>query len=802
MRYILIIWLLLFSSSWTRTQILFQDEHGTRHPRSFDVLHYKLDLSFNEARKEVSGIAHITLTPLVDRLDSIVLHAIRMNIDSVGSQSDLPVSYRSDSTLLTLTFSDPPHTFDTIAISIQYSCSPKEGLYFIQPDSSDLTRRWQFWTQGEESENRHWFPSYDSPDDKATSEVIATVRDSYVVLSNGNLVSETRDTVNGTRTFHWRQEKPHSSYLIMLAAGEYDILRDDGGRIPISNYVPSGEAAKGLVSFRNTRQILEGIEKIVGYPYPWTKYSQIIIHDFMWGGMENTSAVTLNEAYLYDERTALEFSADAVIAHEVAHQWWGDLLTCRDWSHLWLQEGFANYYEALYKRSQNGFDEYQYEAYQWAKSIRSLDETAGRKPVVSNESFSINLYQRGGWILRMLANLLGEENLLNYLSQYAKRHEFEAVTTEDLISALEDFSGKDLRWFFDQWVYGTGYPSLDVTTDWDDDGSVLRVTVNQVQETDSLTDLFAFPLDIEVTTATGKHLSKIWVSEREETFVLPLDEKPLMMIFDKGLNVLKSLNQGKTKSEYLYQLANASEAIDRLDACQGLSTFKEDDEVFDAFRKAARNDPFWAVRVKALNTLVDMEMDEDMEVVTEFYNDSDPRVRSAAIAALGKHETPEAALFLERVAVEDSVYSVLSSCIRTLARVDSARGFQLAARTVEMDSYRDMIRVASLNALRTLKTASSIPIALRYLGPSYETGTRVIAAGILADNGQANSEARETIARLVSDSNRRMRLAAIQALDAWDGAESEKILKERVVQESDSGVREAIERALSEEKTE
>jgi aminopeptidase N len=792
-----LILLLLIPTAFLHTQTLFPAKGGAERVRDFDITHYALFLNFDEQEHAVHGTTRITLTPLAGQVDSIVLDAVNMDIQAVSTQSGLALQYRSDSVSLTLFLAHSLQFRDTMTVSITYSCNPQHGLHFIQPDSSDMTRHWQIWTQGEESDNRHWFPCYDAPDDKATSEVIATVRDSYLVLSNGRLVGETEDRENRTRTFHWRQEKPHSSYLIMLAAGEYEILTDEEGDIPISHYVPLGESAKGLVSFQRTREILDGLTGIVNHPYPWNKYSQVVLYDFMWGGMENTSAVTLNEAYLYDRRADIDFSAEPVIAHEIAHQWWGDLVTARDWSHLWLHEGFANYYEGLYKREAFGTDEYQYEAYQWAKSIRRLDETAGRKPIVSHESFSVNLYQRGAWVLRMLSKLLGEEKLLEALTAFLREFGYEAVTTQDLVSFLEDYTDEDLGWFFDQWVYRAGYPVLEATTSWDEEGRLFRLTITQRQTIDSLTGLFRFPLGVEITTGTGVQRSEVYVDEGEEHFVIPLEEEPLMVIVDKGLNVLKSLKHEKSRDDYLYQLVHAKEAIDRLDACEGLASIEEENDVIGALSRAAGRDPFWAVRTKAINTLSGFEIEEGVEIFSGALADPDSRVRSAAVEALGSYPLPEVASVIERVSREDSSYLVLTSCIRALVRIDSSRGFALAAHYADMDSYRDMVRSASLNALRRLRDPRAIPIAIRFLGPTFETSVRLIAVGILEDTGKEDSTARATMAILARNANNRVRLAAVRALDAWGDETSKVVLRERREDETDPGIIEALDEALS-----
>ena len=253
------------------------DDAVSRHPRTYDVVHYNLVLSFDEEKKQVHGTAHITLTTLLQPLDTVILDAVKMNIASVLLSPATVLRFDSSPTDLKVFLQQPCLPLDTITLSVDYSCTPEKGLYFIQPDSGNMTRRWQIWTQGEEMENQYWFPCYDFPDDKATSEVTATVRDRYGLLSNGRLMSETLDTTNHTRTFRWKQSKPHAAYLIMLAAGEYSILRDSTNGIPLLYYIYPEDAREAARSFRKTPDMVKFFEQVIGFPYPWEKYAQIII---------------------------------------------------------------------------------------------------------------------------------------------------------------------------------------------------------------------------------------------------------------------------------------------------------------------------------------------------------------------------------------------------------------------------------------------------------------------------------------------------------------------------------------------
>ncbi|MBM2839634.1 MAG: Peptidase protein, partial [Bacteroidetes bacterium] len=316
--------LLLFLPVSLYAQVLFPGNSVERRSRTYDVHHYKIVVAFDELERKVEGTTSIMLSPLTASMDSLALDAEAMDIISVSLSPGKALRFANRSPQLVVFFDAPIGLADTTTISIRYSCTPRAGLYFVQPDSTDPKRRKQIWSQGEDTDNHFWFPCYDFPNDKATSEVIATVPDSYVLLSNGKLLGTTHDTMKKTKTFHWFESKPHSSYLIMVAAGEYDIVREMYRTIPLEYYVYKDRVQDGVRSLAKTSAAMKFFEEKIGVQYPWEKYAQIWISNFMWGGMENVSAVTLNdEGYLLDSRAAVDFTSDDVVAHELAHQWWG-----------------------------------------------------------------------------------------------------------------------------------------------------------------------------------------------------------------------------------------------------------------------------------------------------------------------------------------------------------------------------------------------------------------------------------------------------------------------------------------------
>ena len=689
--------LLLCLPSLVAAQVLFPGNSIERRSRTYHVVHYKLAVDFDEVDKSVSGTASLSLCPLAARLDSLTLDAADMDIRSVGLTSG-PLRYAYRSPSLVVFFDKPLSWTDTVTVSVGYSCKPATGLFFIEPDSAHPDRRRQIWSQGEDTDNHFWFPCYDYPNDKSTSEVIGTVPEDFVLLSNGTMLGERRDALKKTRTFHWFESRPHSSYLIMVAAGDYKIVSDKYRDVPLEYYVYKDRAEDGVRCLSKTSAAMKFFEEKIGVPYPWEKFAQIWISDFMWGGMENVSAVTLNDdAYLLDLRAQVDFTSDDVVAHELAHQWWGDLATARDWNNLWLHEGFANYFEVLFKEHEKGEEYSQYDLMQQALSVFHTESGQGRSPLVGQDGYTANVYSKGCWVLHMLRNVLGEQAFWKAINLYARRFAYANADSYEFMLAIEDATGQNLDWFFEQWVYKAGHPKVLVTSAWNDTSKTLELQLTQTQVVDSLTPVFRFPLTIECTTSSGTVTTSTVINLQKQSVNIPLSEKPLMVIPDRGKNVLVAFDWQKTVAENIFQLGHASDVADRVSAAGGLQDHNQDPAVFEALAQAALHDHFWAVRNQAAMSLASSDNPRVEEVLLDVAGDVHSSVRTTALSRLSRFHGPEVARKVWDAALTDSSYLVLSSCISTLAQIDSVRGFDLAARSVKMESYRNIVRRAALS---------------------------------------------------------------------------------------------------------
>ena len=788
--------LLACAAPMAAAQVLFPGNSLERPSRSFHVIHYKLVIGFDEAQKQVSGTASISLSPLSLPLDSLTLDAADMDVRSVTVPSG-PLRFANRSPHLVVFFDKPLRDVDTTTISVEYSCKPTTGLYFIQPDSTNPRRRRQIWSQGEDTDNHFWFPCYDYPNDKATSEVIATVPEAYVLLSNGTLLGTSHDPVKKTNTFHWFESRPHSSYLIMVAAGEYDLARAQYRDIPLEYYVYKDRVQDGVRCLAITPLAMKFFEDKIGVPYPWEKYAQIWITDFMWGGMENVSAVTLNdEGYLLDSRAQVDFTSDDVVVHELAHQWWGDLVTSRDWNNLWLHEGFANYFEVLFKEHEKGEDYFQYDLMQQASSVVNTEDAQGRSPLVGQNGYTANIYSKGCWVLHMLRNILGEEGFWKAMHLYATRFAYRNADSYELMLAIEDATGRNLGWFFDQWVYKAGYPKIFVTSVWNDTTRTLQLEFDQTQVIDSLTPVFRFPLTVECTTSARTTTTTVEINQLKQTLNIPLPEKPLMVIPDRGKKVLATFDWQKTATEYVYQLGHAPDIADRITAARQLQKNNQDPAVFEVLTSAALNDHFWAVRQEALLALASSDDLRKKDALLQASRDVHSSVRATAVAELSHFHDEDVATAVWNAALSDSSYLVLSSCIGSLAKIDSARGFDLAARCVGMESYRDIVRRAALQAFVRLKDSRAIPFALTYTAISVPVDLRIRAVEILGAVGSNVPESKKRLMSLVDDPNSSIRIAAIEGLASQGDIGARPIIVKRRDVETDGSVRKAIERAL------
>jgi aminopeptidase N len=512
--------------------------------RTYDVQHYIIRVSFDSDNKIVIGDTTIKLKPLQNNFNRIELDAAEMKFDSVRLETEnKELVYRVSGEKIYLDLSRNYSPDDLISIRFKYSAKPRKGVYFVSKDAENdgVEHPAQIWTQGEPEEAHYWFPSYDFPDDKATSEQFITVAKNETAIGNGNLLG-TKINSDGTKTFHYKMPVPHSTYLTSFVVGEYKKFNDSYKNIPLGFFTYPNREAIAQKSLSQTKEMMRVFEELTRINFPFNKYDQTVVAKFNFGGMENITATTMSDTEMFLNKPN---EVEDLISHELAHSWFGNLVTCRNWAELWLNEGFATYMEAAWREKKYGRSDYlrklreDFEMFEIDYAVNSRHALFNPYARPDKSIFSVTNYNKGSVVIHTLRETVGTENFWKAINVYLSRHKFQNVETPNLQNAMEEVSGMDLDWFFKQWVYSGGYPKLRVKSIYDAQTGRLEITVRQTQTADKLTpEAFVLPMEIEIKTEKGEKVEKIVIKNREETFSIQIDEKPLKITFDKDEKIL------------------------------------------------------------------------------------------------------------------------------------------------------------------------------------------------------------------------------------------------------------------------
>jgi len=749
--------------------------------RAFDVKHIKLEVDLDFEAESISGVATHTLSPVGSPASEIAFDAVNLDISAVEDNGRNALDFEVTNDKLRVFFPNPVAANTSIKLAITYSTTrPKAGIYFRTPRLGYTNEETQAWTQGEPDDARHWFPCIDYPNERATTEVICTLRDDFVALSNGNLVGTVHDSANGKKTFHWRQRQDHVTYLVSLVAGPYVSVQDRSNGIPLFYYVLPGQEDDARKTYRNTPAMFDVFQERIGLPYPYARYSQVSVIDYMFGGMENTSITTMTERIILDDSARLTRSMDGLIAHELAHQWFGDLMTCRDWSHIWLNEGFATYFEAIYQEHQFGRDEMIHDMLSNQAQVVAADGGEGKHPVVSRvyddpmDMFGYRPYAKGASVLHMLRNELGDDMFWKVIRAYAKRHQNKVVETNDLMRTAEEVSGASLERFFDQWLYHTGYPELAINYDWDNGQKLAKVSVRQKQKVTASTPLFAFSTTIAFHGEGSVHIEPVSVTDEVHTFYVALDDRPSFVRFDPESFVLKSVKFNKPKPMLLAQLKNAPSIAGRYQACEQLSE-KNGQDIVDALTHTLKSDSFWGVRAKAAEALGKMDDDGTLAALLKHADVAESRVRLAVIKALGTIDDQEARNALVEVVENDPASYIVAEAIGALAKQRDRSATPAIVAALERDSHSEVIRSAALSAIADLRAEESLDTILPYIesnAPRLSRRAAIAAIGSVGELMEDKSLARESLVIHLSDPHPFRRAAVIRALQTLGDVEA------------------------------
>jgi aminopeptidase N len=681
--------------------------------RTFDLLHTKLDLRFDWEKEQVLGKATLRLTPYFYTTDRLVLEAKNFQFHQISlAGSGQPLKHDYDGKEVTIQLPSMYTRSDTIEVMIDYTATPRseggsaaigsdKGLYFINPRGEDPEKPRQIWTQGETESNSRWFPTFDKPNERCTQETYLTVEDKYKTLSNGVLVNSTRHT-DGTRTDYWRMDLPHAPYLFMISIGDYAVVRDNWRNKPVEYYVEPEFEADARAIFPHTPEMLSFFSDKLGVPYPWSKYSQVVVRDYVSGAMENTTAVIFGEFVqqksedLADDNTTNE----NIVAHEMFHHWFGDLVTCESWSNLTLNEGFANYSEYLWREYKHGTDE---------ADLHWLNEFNGYMASAKNgihdlidfgyqnreAMFDAHSYNKGGLVLHMLRKTVGDEAFFAALNRFLTKNAFSDVEAHELRLAFEDVTGRDLNWFFDQWFFDKGQPELNIDYQYDPATQKATVNVEQTQNPEQMPAIFQLPAAIDIYLADGKPVRhNVMVNQRKQSFAFDAPSVPKLINFDAERMLLADKRDSRTKENYLFQYAHAPKFADRHEALEAL-TYIEGADVEATFEQAL-DDPFWALRLQAVRR-VDATQDRIAAKLTALSTgDQKPQLRAEALTKLADSGNPAHLPLIKKALDTEKSVTVKGAALQALQMLDPQAALAYAAKIETTENLELLSAVAAI----------------------------------------------------------------------------------------------------------
>jgi aminopeptidase N len=686
----------------------------TERSREFDAVHYRIKLRFDEDKGMFWGETTITFRPLSDDFQKCSFDAEKFTVSSVRDRTGQPLEFHQGDEKIAVRLGQKYDYGDELSVTVQYSaedCKASRnfplGISFAEANEAHprLIQALSFPTGA-----RHWFPCYDHPNDKATIEVIATVREEYKALSNGRLVSVTEDTENKTKTYHWKQDRPHSTYLTMLAAGPYRVIADSLGDLAINYWVYPRDADNAMLSFCQTPKIIEFFNREFAYEYPWDKYDQVTIPG-IGGGAECTSATLLGQGVIHDEKADRDYPSHKLVAHEAAHQWWGDLVTLRDWGHTWINESFGTYSDHLYIKHSLGADEGAVDLL--GKKNAYLREAHNRymRPIVFHrwdkpqQNFDSHTYPKGAAIINMMRWILGDKPFRKTISHFLHKHAYGPADTHDFITAIKEMTGQNLDWFFEQWFFSPGHPVFDVSYHWDDTDGKVKLKIAQTQDTSGRIPIFKTPVVIAVVTAQGKKTERVRLEEKVEEFEIACDQEPLMVRFDEGNFLLKEWTFEKTTRELIYQLEH-DDVIGRMWAASQLSKIKRDASAAAALLECVQNDPFWSVRKAAIGALGKPENEEHTSVLKQKCSDQNSRVRAAALQALGDSRQVKLVAFFAECFEKDNSYVAQAEALKAIGKSGDSSYAGFLENAARMKSHRNILKRAAEQALKQINSSA------------------------------------------------------------------------------------------------
>lgn len=727
-------------------------EYNPSHTRTNDLLHTTLDVSFDWEKQYLNGKANLILTPYFYPTNELVLDAKGFDVHKVaivenGKKTDL--TYEYDDLQIVVNLGKTYTINDTFEVFIDYTAKPNEleaggsaaitsdkGLYFINPLGEEENKPQQIWTQGETEASSCWFPTIDKPNERCTQELTMTVQDRFVTLSNGLMVNSLKNE-DGTRSDTWKLDIPHAPYLFMMGIGEFAVVKDKWRDVEVNYYVEPEYAEYADDIFGNTPEMMEFFSTKLGVDFPWPKYSQIVIRDFVSGAMENTTAVTFLEQIQMTDREMLDGDLEYIVAHELFHHWFGDLVTCESWANLPLNEAFANYSEYLWMEYKYGKAEA--EAHRYSELQGYLREAESkREPLIryyhndKEDMFDAHSYNKGGLTLHMLRKVVGDDAFFKSLQLYLNDNAYTSVEIHNLRLAFEEVTGQDLNWFFNQYFLGAGHAELSVQYGFDAEESVVSVGIEQLQDLNEF-PLYEFPLRIDIHLSNGTVITEeIWLSKKMEWFDFKVPSLPKLVNVDPERILLAQWDDSKVTSEYVYQFKVAKSYREKLEALRKLSANQDDYEPALNALITAMDDDYYGLREFAIKN-VSLDNEEKLATIKKKLtalakNDEEATVRSAAVSKLDAFEDKEL-VSLFKTTANDRSYAVLSASLLGIFHLDEKDALKMA------EMYEKEKNASILTTLSVMYAESGEADKMGFYEAKIDEATGFTKYSLLSDYG-------------------------------------------------------------------
>lgn len=790
---------------------------GKYHPnreRSFDLLHYKGELRFDFENRRVFGKSTVTLSPL-RAISSFALDAINLRVHGVALSGGKALPFRTTGAALEITLPAPKTPADTFTVTVEYDAQPRGGMYF-RPDPAN-PQMYFLSTYGEGGLHANWLPIYNDVNDRFSTEMVVTVPAAYTVISNGKLVDT--KTAGNEKTFHWLQKLPHPNYLISIYAGDYEKgdLAPAFGEIPLSYWVPRGRLKEGAHVFRNTTKMVEFFSQRFNYRYPWDKYDQIAVPDYAIGAMEHTGVTGHRAALLRQAGAPLDFepnfddyygnwTAETLIAHELAHHWFGNNLTCRNLSFIWLNESFASYLMMLWDEESSGRDlldlDVAFAKKQYFDFVRRQNMIRGLEHRYFDDANAIynaeHTYLKGAVVLHMLRRVLGDESFFRALSYYLHKHEFQNVESHDLKIAIEEATGRNLDWFFEQWITGAGHPVFVVQHEYLPARKKLAVQVAQVQPLVKGQGIFTLPVKITIATAAKRWQEEVWIKNENESFYFDCEEKPLMVSFDGAGDVVAELRHTKSVEELLYQ-AGHDDLPGRMWAMNELAKrHPVDPRTVPCLANIAGGSGFWGARAEAAKLLGEVRTPAAEQALAQALKAGNDQVRKGAVLALAKFGTSTAAQKLREVIQRESSADVAATAILCLARANPKLEDSFIKQQLGRKAWYDEITLACLRAIKILAKPEWVATLKPFVAPAHNQSVVEAALSAWEACAPEDEELHRQLLALTSSPVYGLQQYALRALGRLHVETARETLQAVVQQQADDNLTVAAQNALRE----